>query len=79
MRLSVDGVVKATVAANTPRPDVGAAFPGVGSSHGFDSAVAGPLAAGSHQLCVTIVGVLGGPATHDLGCRTLVIAAPAGG
>ena len=50
----VDGAAVPLV-ANESRPDVGAAFPGLGSAHGFSAVVgAGP---GTHQVCAFGIGV----------------------
>ena len=65
----VDGRGAALVSANLSRPDVGAAFPGVGANHGFDTTI--NVAAGSHQVCVYALNY--GPVSPNttLGCRTV--------
>ncbi len=65
----VDGVALPLV-ANESRPDVGAAFTGLGSAHGF-SAVVG-AAPGTHQVCAFGIGVAT-PVNTVLGCRTVVV------
>jgi hypothetical protein len=69
VNLIVDGVLT-TVTADGDRPDVGAAFPGKGSAHGFATVV--PAASGSRQVCA--IGLNVGPGTNKfLGCRTVVV------
>ena len=58
--------------ADGSRPDVGAAFPGYGSAHGYSSAVA--ASPGSHRVCAYGINV--GPGGNSLlGCRTTVVPA----
>jgi hypothetical protein len=52
------------------RPDVGAAFPGFGAEHGFDSEV--PVPPGRRQVCVFAFNV-GVGANTVLGCRTVTV------
>lgn len=73
VRLLVDGVVAATVPASAPRPDVGAALPGVGDAHGY--ALEAQVTAGTHQVCVAFVDVPTGSALPTT-CRSLT--APGG-
>ncbi|MGY1807339.1 serine hydrolase [Blastococcus sp. SYSU D00669] len=69
--LSVDGTPAATVPAGGSRPDVGAAFPGTGSGHGF-STVLGMAWPGRHVVCATAVNVPGtGGRNTSLGCRVV--------
>ncbi|TFD29215.1 hypothetical protein [Cryobacterium lyxosi] len=57
--------------ANKDRPDIGAAFPGYGSAHGFAETVA--ATAGSHRVCV--YGINTGAGGHTLiGCKNVVVA-----
>jgi hypothetical protein len=63
--LSVDGAAPVRVAANTDRPDVGAAHPDLGSAHGFLSVI--PIAVGVHTVCAT--GEHSGLVSAPLGCR----------
>ena len=68
----VDGTFKGALTANSPRPDVAAAFPGVGANHGFNGAFA--VGAGSHQVCVFSLN--NGPygfTNPVLGCRAVTI------
>lgn len=57
--------------AATPRSDVGAAYPGSGSNHGFDIRLALPL--GSNQVCAYAINVGTGDANTALGCRSISI------
>ncbi len=68
----VDGVVVASVRADLPRPDVGAAYPYTGGSTGFDVTVA--AAPGPHTVCV-LARPGGGSPDIDLGCRPVGVAA----
>ncbi|WIB66395.1 hypothetical protein DEI93_10400 [Curtobacterium sp. MCBD17_035] len=70
VRVTVDGGSPTTMTADQTRADVGRAYPGRGSDHGFSGTLA--AAAGSHQVCVTAVGV-GSGQTTALGCRTLTV------
>ncbi|WP_285116475.1 cell wall-binding repeat-containing protein [Leifsonia sp. fls2-241-R2A-40a] len=59
-----------TVSAGLSRPDVGAAYPAAGGSHGFTTSVpwSGP---GQYGACVTALALPGGTAGNaSLGCRT---------
>jgi murein DD-endopeptidase MepM/ murein hydrolase activator NlpD len=68
----VDGNPRATFRADGSRPDLAAAFPGVGEHHGFDSTVAG-VAAGAHEVCLVAHNAgLGGGSTR-LGCAFLTV------
>jgi hypothetical protein len=67
--VTVDGVGR-HVYASAPRPDIGAAFPGAGSAHGFAGTV--PAGPGRHALCVTAANVFAGRHT-PLGCRTVSV------
>ncbi|MGQ0433342.1 MAG: M23 family metallopeptidase [Microthrixaceae bacterium] len=59
------------ILADTYRPDVGAAFPGSGDNHGFDSVLVAP--AGSYPVCVYAINV--GPGGNKLiACRTVTVA-----
>lgn len=46
----VDGSAAGVLTANTSRPDIGAAYPGYGSGHGFAGTVG--TAPGDHRVCV---------------------------
>jgi hypothetical protein len=56
--------------ANRDRPDIGAAYPGYGSAHGFSETV--PASAGSHRVCVYAINTSAGG--HSLlRCQTLTV------
>lgn len=77
--LTVDGQADwATFTADAWRPDVGAAYPGYGNSHGMDST--NQISGGEHQICVTVRNVGPGGETQ-LGCSTIYVesASPLGG
>lgn len=61
---------RVSAAANTHRPDVGAAYPAAGATHGFDVAIAAPP--GRHTACVGVHNV-GNGADVMLGCRTITV------
>jgi hypothetical protein len=70
--VSVNGNAPVTSLANIARPDVDAAYGGVGPLHGYDVSV--PVTSGGpQQVCVTAVNVQGGGNTA-LGCRTVTVA-----
>ncbi|WP_069712238.1 glycoside hydrolase family 6 protein [Curtobacterium sp. ER1/6] len=69
VRITVDGRLVATTAANGSRPDVDRAF-GVGTAHGFRATVA--AASGKRTVCLTAVGVGEGGNT-DLGCVAVTV------
>lgn len=61
--------------ADADRPDVGRAFPGSGSGHGFSLHYA--LSPGVHDICVYGINI--GQGDHSLlGCRRIAVAAPWG-
>lgn len=68
----VDGMFRASAAADRDRPDVGAAFPGHGSAHGFDIPLGG-LTDGEHQVCLYAINALAGTANTTLGCRSVTV------
>lgn len=70
VQLLVDGVLTATATGNLPRPDVGAALPGVGDSHGYR--LTATAAAGQREICVRAVDTPSGSAV-TLGCRTVTV------
>jgi hypothetical protein len=71
VQLTVDGGAPVTVPTTTARADVGAAYPGRGSAHGFSATV--PAAPGSRRVCATLLNQgLGLPVS--LGCRTVTVA-----
>ncbi|WIB59102.1 glycoside hydrolase family 6 protein [Curtobacterium sp. MCLR17_007] len=74
VRVSVDGSVVSTLAADGPRQDIDDDY-GVGADHGYDATVAvaasGP-ASGVRSVCVTAVGAATG-ADRRLGCEDVVV------
>lgn len=67
--VTVDGVGQ-HVRADGDRPDVGAAYPGRGSSHGFAATIT--AAPGTHSVCLTASNV--GAGVHSfLGCRSVAV------
>lgn len=68
VNVTVDGHAAGTLLANQYRPDVGAAYPGVGNDHGY-SMVLPADAAGKHTVCTKAINVAGGE-SKTLGCRT---------
>ncbi|GAA1446694.1 cell wall-binding repeat-containing protein [Leifsonia poae] len=64
------GTTTTTVAANTSRPDVGAAYPGAGNAHGFVVSVPRNNANGQFMACVTAIAAPGNPAGDtNFGCK----------
>lgn len=70
VRVLVDGAVVTTAPANASRPDVGAALPGVGDSHGIQLTV--PAAAGTREVCVQTVDIPSGGVV-PLACRSVSV------
>jgi hypothetical protein len=64
----VDSNFAGSFLANGNRPDVGAAFPGYGSAHGFVADI--PASAGTHQFCVYAIDKPGPGVNPALGCRS---------
>ncbi len=77
VRVSVDGQLGPIIPANTPRPDVGNAFPASGPNHGINTDV--PLTPGVHQLCVTAINTDLGNTNRSLGCLRGSAAGPPSG
>jgi hypothetical protein len=69
VHMYVDGMFWAAVSANGNRPDVGAAFSGMGSAHGFSTTLTGFLG-GTHQLCVYGINA-GGGTNPRIGCANV--------
>jgi hypothetical protein len=68
----IDGAFRGQVTANSFRPDVAAAFPGVSSNHGFDATFV--VGGGVHDVCVFALNV--GPygfTNPVLGCKRVVV------
>ena len=70
----VDGTFHGAYVASANRPDVAAAFPGMGPAHGFNAGV-GPFYGGVHQVCVYAINA-GGGVNPQLGCANVTL--PAG-
>ncbi|RUR01332.1 hypothetical protein [Labedella endophytica] len=68
VELVVDGAVVARATANGDRPDVGRAYPGYGSKHGY--VLSGALGAGAQEVCLRAVNV-GAGTTSTLSCRSV--------
>ncbi len=67
----VDGQGFVLGTASFSRPDVGAMFPGYGSSHGFDAPVFG-VAPGMHTVCAYGINV--GPGQNNaVGCKSATV------
>ena len=60
----IDGGGAATLVADQSRPDVGGAFPGYGSDHGFSATI--PASAGPHTVCAYAINRPGSPGTNRL-------------
>jgi SpoIID/LytB domain protein len=73
----VDGRGVASIRADQSRPDVGAAYPGVGDAHGYSTTLT--LAPGAHTVCVYAINIGSGGNTR-LGCKpvTVLDASPLG-
>lgn len=69
------GTLLGTAAADAARPDVGAAFPGMGDNHGFSVTFAAPI--GDHQVCLYAVDGQASLALTPLGCRAVTVPAQA--
>ncbi|MDN4615503.1 cell wall-binding repeat-containing protein [Leifsonia sp. F6_8S_P_1B] len=67
------GIRTTTVSANASRPDVGAAYPGVGNNHGFTTTA--PWAGnGQYRACLTALGVAtSGARNLSLGCKAAFV------
>ncbi|MGZ6966314.1 MAG: N-acetylmuramoyl-L-alanine amidase [Acidimicrobiia bacterium] len=72
----VDGTFAGAFVADVNRPDVGAKFPGFGSTHGFDITV--PVPAGNHQVCVYGINVGQNAPNSLIGNCQFVIGTPKG-
>jgi hypothetical protein len=71
VHLYVDGAFRAAITADGNRPDVGAAFPGMGSAHGFATMLTGFLG-GTHTLCVYGINA-GGGTNPQIGCAKVAL------
>jgi hypothetical protein len=75
MHVYVDGRWGGAYTAGTSRPDVGRAFPGTGSNHGFKVAL--DVAPGQHQVCTYLINSGFGASNPLLACRSVNVAATA--
>jgi N-acetylmuramoyl-L-alanine amidase/FlgD Ig-like domain len=71
VHLYVDGMFWAAITASGDRPDVGAAFPGMGADHGFSTTLTGFLG-GTHTLCVYGINA-GGGTNPQIGCSKVTL------
>ena len=70
MHLYLDGAFAGSVLADGSRPDVGRAYPGAGSSHGFSTEL--PAAEGVHRVCVYPINQPTGY-NPTIDCRTVTV------
>jgi peptidoglycan/xylan/chitin deacetylase (PgdA/CDA1 family) len=68
----VDGKFVTSAYAANDRPDIGAAFPGLGAAHGFDFTFG--AVSGHHTVCVAGYNRAGGGSTRTIGCREVDLA-----
>ncbi len=68
---SVDGRLSGRLTAGGPRPDVAAAYAGVGPNHGYRGHFV--LAAGRHTVCAYAVNQGPGSGDRGLGCRVVTV------
>ena len=73
VHIYIDGGGRANITANLYRPDVGRAYPGSGSHHGFDVEIR-DVAPGAHSVCAYGITVGEGGNTL-LGCRNATVSA----
>lgn len=67
----VNGLYSGAVSASDDRPDVAAAYPGVGPAHGYTgSFVLGP---GRHTVCAWGINRGAGTVNSSLGCRQVIV------
>jgi hypothetical protein len=69
VQVQVDGVVLNNQPASESRPDVGAAFPEAGDSHGFSASV--QVTPGERSVCVFVTDLDDSSKKSALGCRTV--------
>jgi hypothetical protein len=67
----VDGRWAGAYTADASRPDVGAAFPGIGDQHGFQIPIDVP--SGRHDVCLYLINTGHGTTNPLLGCRSLTV------
>jgi SpoIID/LytB domain protein len=71
-----DGTGMGAIKAGDSRPDVGAAFPGLGNGHGFTANLKYPP--GRHKVCAYAINTAGGGKNVLIGCLTPPNAVPIG-
>ncbi len=71
VKVGSEGIVK-EVTASRSRPDIAAAYPGFGRSHGFDYTF-GSLSPGLHGICVWVENAAGAGEDRLLGCDNIVV------
>ncbi len=72
----VDGQFRGEYTANQNRPDVGAAYPGFGSLHGYSATIS--VTGGTRNVCVYAINVGAGSTNPVLGCRSIEVGRPFG-
>jgi hypothetical protein len=71
--VAIDGGTPVETRANLSRTDVAASYPALGALHGYRVVLPG-LAAGTHQLCVTLLNVSGSPGSPTaIPCTTVTV------
>jgi hypothetical protein len=71
----VDGRLTSQIVAGRSRVDVGRAYPGAGSLHGYATSL--DIAPGTHQVCTYAINAGAGNLNPKLGCRPVTVAAAA--
>lgn len=66
-----DGSTQSTITADLSRPDVAAAYPGIGQNHGYSMTTTRP--GGTYPVCVYALNKAGLGTNKFLGCKTLNI------
>jgi len=72
VHIYVDGIGRANITANGPRPDVAAIYPAYGPDHGFSHTVTG-LLGGPRVVCVFGIESAGAGSNVLLGCTTVTL------
>lgn len=73
VQMYVDGRTQTVARADRARPDVGAAYPGYGSAHGYSVTL--PSDGGQHTVCLYAINTGPGASTL-LGCRVVTVPPP---
>jgi subtilisin family serine protease len=68
----VDGRWGGLTTASTSRPDVGGAYAGYGSNHGWQLTI-GNVGPGAHQVCAYAINQAGGTTNPLIACRNVVV------